>query len=187
MRRTARMVALGTAVGLLLGLASAAHAGQYIGYKGRTEQGERAWAVVRRTDAHRLRLAGFQSGYELTCEDATTQEWIVGVFFFPGWRLDDHRRVHIHANFGSEAVRFNGRLGWSGGLGHTKWVTAQLDENDQAQVCTSDYQGWSLARYTSVPALAQTGKDVALRIGYARVDVDRAGRARLVAYRPPIA
>ena len=187
MRRTVRIAALGIAASLLLALAPAAQAGQYIGYKGRTDQGKRSRAVVVRTDADRLFFAAFQNGYELTCEDSSTQEWRVGVFFGRhGLRLDGHRRIHFNENWGDVAIHYNGRLGWQRGAGFTKWSTASLDADEQAILCTSGRQGWTLSRVSSVPSLAD-GKDVALRTGYARVRVTRSGDAKLVRFRAPLA
>jgi hypothetical protein len=187
MRRTVGIAALGLAASLLLVLAPAAKAGQYIGYKGRTDQGKRSWAVVHRTDADRLFLDGIQNGYDITCEDASTQTWIVGFFWSPtGPRLDDHRRVHVDENFGDIAFHYDGRMAWRGGSGFTKWTVAALDADEQAMTCTSGRQGWSLSRYTWVPTLAD-GKDVALETGYARVRVTRSGTAKLVRFRAPLA
>ncbi len=188
MRPTARIAALGIVASLTLTLAPApaAHAGRYIGYKGRTDQGRRAQAVVRRTDRDRLFFVAFENGYELTCEDGTTQTWIVGATFFPGFRLRDHRRVHINEIWGNVAIHYNGRIGWLAGTGTTKWSVAALDPDEQAMLCTSDRQGWTLQRHGSAPAFSD-GKDVALRIGYARVHVERDGTARLVRFRAPIA
>jgi hypothetical protein len=186
MRLIVRTVALGLAVSLALAMAPAAQAGQFIGYKGRTDQGEKTWAVVRRTDADRLFLAAVQNGYQLTCDDATTQDWVVGIFWGGrGIRLDGKRRAHINGNWGDVAIHYNGRMAWRGGAGFTKWTTASLDASEQAMTCTSGRQGWTLSRQWWVPTLAE-GKDVALRLGYARVRITERGTAKLVRYRPPL-
>ena len=185
MRRTIRITALGLVASLLLTLAPAAWAGQYIGYRGRTEQGWRTFAVVRRSDAGRLFLAAVEIGYDVACEDGSTQQWIVGVYFGRGPRLDERRRVHLNENWGDVAFHYNGRMAWGGGTGTTKWTVAILDADEQAMLCTSGRQGWSLDRVGSVPALAD-GKDVALRIGYARVRPTRGGGLELVRFRPPL-
>ena len=186
MRRTVRIAALGLVASLTLALAPAAQAGLYIGYRGTTEQDHRARAVVHRTDLGRLFLVGIENGYTLTCEDTTTQEWFVGAFFSPGFRLDGNRRVHLNENWGDVAIHYNGRLGWRGGTGTTKWSVATLDADEQAMLCTSGRQGWTLARRGSAPARLD-GKDVALRIGYARVRVGAGGVTKLVRFRPPLA
>jgi len=185
MRRTLRIVTLAVAVCLLLSLASAAQAGRLIGYEGRTEQGLRARAVVRRTNLDRLYFVGFENGYELTCDDGSTQRWIVGAEFYPGLRLGDDREVHLNAIWGNVAIHYNGRLGWGAGSGTTKWTVAALDADEQAMLCSSGSQGWTVERHVSVPA-ASDGMDVALRIGYARVRVESDGTARLVRFRAPL-
>ncbi|MEO8476705.1 MAG: hypothetical protein ABI572_06595 [Actinomycetota bacterium] len=186
MRRTVRIAVLVLVASLMLALAPIAQAGQYIGYRGRTDQQRRAQAVVHRTELGRLFLIGIANGYTLTCGDSTTQEWLVGAFFSPGFRLDGNRRVHINENWGDVAIHYNGRMAWRGGTGTTKWSVASLDADEQAMLCTSGRQGWTLLRRGSTPARLDE-KDVALGIGYARVRVGTGGVTRLVRFRPPLA
>ena len=188
MRPTARIAALGIVASLTLTLAPApaAHAGRYIGYKGRTDQGRRAQAVVRRTDRDRLFFVAFENRLRAHLRRRDDADLDRGATFFPGFRLQDHRRVHINEIWGNVAIHYNGRIGWLAGTGTTKWSVAALDPDEHAMLCTSDRQGWTLQRHGSAPAFSD-GKDVALRIGYARVQVERDGTARLVRFRAPIA
>ena len=155
MRIATRCVLVLTIIALLgVTLAAPAVAGQRIRYEGRTSQEERIrFNVVKRESGRRF-LRGLVVFMELTCEDASTEEFGIG---FGGiiQRLGDDGSFEIHKVFEGVfglSIDIDGVVRWGSAEGTLEVKAAALtDDASEAQLCTTGVVNWSADREGTRP------------------------------------
>ena len=140
-------------------------------YMGETSQVKSfAVRVLKASDGQRY-FKGFDAEITMTCEDASTREFGMGV----GWggkqnQLTDGVFVDIDENWGSEAFHIHGRIGQHRGSGTFRITLAELTADEQAQTCTTGDLTWQVeydhtqSRTSSVSSPALDGM-VKIRVG----------------------
>ena len=114
-------------------------------YVGDTSQGKFfAVHVLKASDGQRY-FKGFDAEITMTCEDASTREFGMGV----GWGgkqnlLTGGVFVDIDENWGSEAFHVHGRIGQHRGSGTFRITLAELTADEQAQMCTTGDLTWQV-------------------------------------------
>jgi hypothetical protein len=131
------------------GVASAA-VKQHV-YRGRTSQGLRIQFGLVRNKHGNLLMQVMSMGISMTCEDAHVEEWGMGLFTFPGERLhgqaltydsvDPLMGIHVTGTFKKDSAS-----------GTLKTNLAELDANEQAQLCTTGDLTWNAHRSTKALA-----------------------------------
>jgi hypothetical protein len=123
--------------------AAPAHAiSRFREYKGETSAGRRITFVVQKSDAGRF-LREFDIRTTMTCDDQTTQEWVIG-FGFASRQVPIVDRAFAFDDVDPfMAVHLAGELGRLQGQGTVSIAVAALDASEQAQLCTSGDLTWT--------------------------------------------
>jgi hypothetical protein len=81
-----------------------------------------------------------------TCEDATTQDWVIGWGFGPpGLRLRLQNGVFSYDDVSPQmAAHFAGQLGMLSGEGTASIAQPSLTADEQAQLCTTGDLTWTV-------------------------------------------
>lgn len=147
MRKRSAFVIAVLACLLVLTMAIPAHAAPRLRlYRGETSQGMRIKFIVARTDAGRF-VQEIDIHFTLTCEDATTQDWV------SGWSFGQPRYgvpILADGTFTYDdvsefmAAHFDGRLGTLSGEGTTSTTVPALTPDEQAQLCTTGDLTWTV-------------------------------------------
>ena len=117
-------------------------------YVGETSQGKFFAVNVRKAYDGQRYFKGFTVGLVLTCEDASTLEFGLGVS--PGGmriQLTDGVFVDFDQVFGfpgSGAIHIHGRIGHHRGSGTFRFTVAELTADEQAQTCTTGDLTWQV-------------------------------------------
>jgi hypothetical protein len=140
-----RSVAVFVLIGVLLVAAAAAPAhaiSRFRKYKGETSAGLRVSFVVQKSDAGRF-LKGFDIRTTMTCDDETTQDWVIG-FGFASRQVPIVDRAFSFDDVDPfMAIHLEGELGRLQGQGTVSIAVAALDASEQAQLCTSGDLTWT--------------------------------------------
>jgi hypothetical protein len=142
MRRPAVVVGI-VVTFLVLAVAAPAHSATRLRvYRGETSDGHRIAFRVARTDAGRF-IREMQWGVTFTCEDETTQEWVIG------WGLSNSLPITDGAFSFDEvdsfmATHLAGHLGPLHGSGTLAMAVPALTADEQAQLCTTGDLTWEV-------------------------------------------
>jgi hypothetical protein len=174
--RTVTRTAASIVVALTLSvvLAIPASAAQIISYRGETSAprwNRMAFQVLKKDNGRRfVHRIGLR--FTLTCEDATTEDWVLGIFFFGGApRLGDGGEFSIEDDFGSEYFAVDGVIGFRHASGTVVDTQARLTEDHlDSQVCTTGDLTWTAERTDARPARL-SGADVPEGAGFEKVRV----------------
>ena len=129
---------------LALAMAAPAHAAARLRlYRGETSQGERISFVVGRTDAGRF-VKDVDTGATFTCEDQTTLGIGFGIGFGRTSVPITDRAFSFDEILGGTAYHLAGELGSLQGQGTLSVVVASLNEDEQAQLCTTGDLTWTV-------------------------------------------
>lgn len=132
-------------------------------YAGEQSNGDPIRFRISKTDAGRF-LKEVDMGVTVTCEDATTEDWSMGI----GWgggglRLTDDVFLDFDNLFWGEAMHLHGRIGQQRGRGTFNVNVAFLTPDEQAQLCTTGDLTWhveytrTLSRASSLSSSAVDG------------------------------
>ena len=143
-----RRFLLATSLALVLSLVAAngalAGAGPHV-YHGRTSQGLRIQFVLVKNHHGALLMRAVDMGLTLTCEDASTQEWVFGLSTYPGERLSGQDLTFDSLDT-SLALHITGTFGRGEASGTLRINQAALDANEQAQLCSTGDLTWTARR-----------------------------------------
>jgi len=175
-------VAMCLALSLLPALASPASAAREVTYRGRTSapRYDRIHLRVMKKDNGRRFLTEVEIDLTLICEDATTEDWSIGI----GWAGRGepiHRDGQFFANFdvGHEFFGLEGHVDFGRASGTFEFTQAWLtDDHSDAQICTTGELTWKADRKGSRPARS-TAARVPDGTGFMRVRVTE-GVAKVV-------
>lgn len=120
-------------------------------YAGEQSDGNPIRFRISKTDAGRF-LKEVDMGVTVTCEDATTEDWSMGL----GWggsglRLTDDVFLDFDDLFWGEAIHLHGRIGQQRGSGTFKVNVAFLTPDEQAQLCTTGDLTWHVEYTRTLP------------------------------------
>ena len=131
-----------TALSLMAGPAQAATSKRY---RGHLSDGSGIQAVLRRGASGTLRLQSLSFEAHLTCEDATTTDWIVGIGFGRGPAVVDHA-VELDLVDPDMALHVHGTFGPHRASGDFRFSVPVLTEDEHAQLCTTGDLTWTMRR-----------------------------------------
>ena len=179
-----RILAIAAPLALLLvlpaiGSASSSRAHSLRSYEGKTSQDRlAAFDTVETATGWGLKDATFD--LILRCPDETRTELATGASFAQPLRLDSRNRFTYDNTSFDSAIHFHGRLGSKVGSGTVKAKLATLNQDEQAQVCTSKQLDWTVKRL-SKPILVPTPTEVgrASRLLTINITVDGRGHAHI--------
>lgn len=173
--RCALVLSLIATIGVAL--AVPAVAGQRISYRGRTSQDERIRFDVLKRDSGRRFLRNLVIFMTLTCEDASTEQFGIGLGG-RGPRLGDDGSFGIHDVFAGIfglAIDVDGVVRWGSAEGTLEISGAALTEDGQAQLCTTGLVDWSADRTGSRPV-----RPLATIDGVTMLKIDHDGDLRVI-------
>ncbi len=150
---------------LVLAVAVPAQATQRLRvYRGQTSDGHDIAFRVSRTDAGRF-LQEIRFAVTFTCEDATT--WVSEITY--GFARRQVPTVDGTFAFDDAdaflAVHVAGRLGWLTGDGTLSLATAALNDDEQAQMCTTGALTWQVEYVRTITIGARAPEGSTVRIG----------------------
>jgi hypothetical protein len=116
-------------------------------YVGETSQDDRiAFKTARYADG-RVLLTRFKVAMTLTCEDATTMSWVMGIHFgSSGPVLADGVTVAVDEADQSQALHVLGEIRRRTGAGTLRFTVPALTDAEQAQLCTTGDVAWDVQR-----------------------------------------
>jgi hypothetical protein len=150
-RLSALAIALVAATVLLATAIPAVSATRVRVYKGETSQAKPISLSILKTEAGQRFLRSFFVELTLTCEDATTLDFGMGILWGGhGPKLQDGVTLSYDQPAGtwypsSEAIHLHGRIGQNRGSGTLKITDALLTADEQAQTCTTGDLTWTVA------------------------------------------
>jgi hypothetical protein len=114
-------------------------------YHGRTSQGLKIQFGLVRNQHGTLFMRAVGMGITMTCEDASVDHWGLGIFSFPGERLHGQDLTYdsVDPMFG---IHVAGTFKKDTASGTLKTNLAELDANEQAQLCTTGDLTWTAHR-----------------------------------------
>jgi hypothetical protein len=151
---------------LTAGTAAAAGDG-YKPYRGKTSQSE-PFRVLLHKHGTVVRLDELFFGAMLTCEDQTTQDWGVGILWFPHGPALPDRELTVDEVDTSEAVHISGHVGPLTGRGHMTFSVPAFTADEQLQLCTTGDVTWAVHRSDVKAGTAAAGTDGTILIKIAR-------------------
>ena len=131
---------------LILTVAVPAHAAPRLRlYRGETSQGEHIKFIVAKTDAGRF-VVELDIQVIFTCEDATTQDLVIGWGFGPPRSAPPITDgVFSYDDVSPQmAAHFAGQLGTLSGEGTASIAQPSLTADEQAQLCTTGDLTWTV-------------------------------------------
>ena len=157
MRKLSRAaVSICLALSLLPLLAHPASAAREVAYRGRTSAplDNRIHLRVLKKDDGRRFLNDVEIDLTLTCEDATTEVWSVGVGWGRGGEpIQNDGQFTVRFDFGQEFFDLEGDIDFGRATGTFEFVVARLtDDHMDAQICTTGELTWAAERKGSRPA-----------------------------------
>ncbi len=156
-----------TALSLMAGPAQAATSKRY---RGHLSDGSSIQAALRRGPTGTLRLQSLSFGAHLTCEDATTMEWFVGIGFGRGPAVVDHA-VELDLVDPDMALHIHGTFGPHRASGDFRFSVPALTEDEQAQLCTTGDLTWTMRRIAlATRGVAADAADAMMHVEIGRGD-----------------
>lgn len=147
MKRTIALVATAVMMASVFGVEARAGAGRPRVYEGTAGDagGFMGFGLVKRVDRP-LALRELAFGVEITCEDGTTQSWFLAF----GWigllpPLPSHA-IDLDMVDISSALHLHGVIQAIHGEGTLVFTVPALTADEQAQLCTSGEQPWTVDR-----------------------------------------
>jgi hypothetical protein len=131
--------------------ASAGGQGKLLYWAGHTSQSQQIdFGLVR--SHHGQRFIGFDVGIQLTCDDSSVQDWIMGSRLYPGQKLVA-KQLDYYENYGDMAIAITGDFSRDRATGTIRVTVAELTSDEQAQLCSSGDLTW-VAHHQPLPARA---------------------------------
>jgi hypothetical protein len=164
--RAWKIAAVTTVVVVLTAGTASAGGNGYKPYRGRTSQSA-PFGVLLHKHGSVVRLDAVFFGAILTCDDQTTQNWGVGIEWFPHGPALPNRVLTVDEVDPFQAVHISGHVGPLTGRGHMTFSIPAFTADEQLQLCTTSDTTWAVHR-TDVKARAATGTDGSILIKIAR-------------------
>jgi hypothetical protein len=174
--RAWKMVAISMiVVAMTAGTASAGGNG-YKPYRGRTSQSEE-FRVLLHKHKTVIRLNELLFIATLTCEDQTTQDWGIGIEWFPRGPVLPDRVLTVDEVDPSEALHISGHFGPFTGRGHMTFSIPAFTADEQLQLCTTGDLTWAVHRSDVAPPSGAASAAVAGPDGTILIKIARDGSA----------
>jgi hypothetical protein len=138
-------------------------------YRGHLSDGSSIQAVLQRGHAGALRVRSISFEAHLTCEDAMTTDWIVGIGFGRGPAVVDHA-VEVDVVDPDTALHIHGTFGPHRASGDFRFSVPALTEDEQAQLCTTGDLTWTMRRIADAPGIAPESADASMHVEIGRLD-----------------
>ncbi len=147
MKRIAIVLAVLLVVPLVAGSASAAEKGLRR-YRAETSDGQfLRFRTVRDEGGRRLDGAFFEDGFQLACDDGTTQPWGGAGFSQWPWYFEGQTvTVDEWYELATSALHIEGTFGPASASGTFRYTTVFLTDDETARLCTTGDLTWTAER-----------------------------------------